>query len=302
MEINVEPVDIYVSKLEKSALTKGLAEQVQKLRKKYGKEYDSLAAQELAILEKLGYDPVKVSTRYIMDYLMELEYFLHHNDYGHHDFDAIRAKIYDNQKVMLETYMPGLCISYICTSILYEKYHFYLTQFIPRLKEASVGVEVGFGEGFYLWVLHSMQPRIQLRGYDISPHAKAFAEEFLAAAEIPDSAYQLQYGNLIEGISADSASADCFVMAEVIEHLPNPEQGIAEMARVLKTGAYFYVSTVIDSNHMDHMVNFEGTEVLETLFRAQHLCIDERMQYRVQDEYPKSADRSVGLAYVGHKQ
>ncbi len=295
-------IETYIERLEKALITRSVAGQIRELRAKYLEEYDAVAIPILKALEDMGYDPVAVTDRYTIDYLMELDHFLRNGDYGHDDYEAIRASIYDDKEVMMETYMPGLLIAYICMSVLYAKFHFYNIDFLPRVKSGGKGLEVGFGDGFYLWNLHRAHPEIKLAGYDISDHAKTFATKFFRAAGISDEAFDLRFGDIREGLSETDGSADWFILAEVIEHLPDPSQGFREMHRVLKPGGVFYLSTVIDSNHMDHIVNFKDVSEIEKLFAENGLAVEARLRYKVDEEVPQSRDPSVGLAFVGRRR
>jgi ubiquinone/menaquinone biosynthesis C-methylase UbiE len=108
----------------------------------------------------------------------------------------------------------------------------------------------------------------------------------------------LQIGNIFKGLPIPNASQDWGILAEVIEHIPNPEQGLFEMARVLKSGAWFYVTTVKDSNHMDHITNFPSVEYVIDLIENTGFAVQEKMIYQMQNDYPESPDKSVGMAFV----
>ncbi len=294
-------IESYVESLDKSIMTRALAAQIRLLQSRYPGEYEEAAGRTLDMIDALGYDATAISYRYIMDYVTELDYFLTHGEYGHDDYDAIRASIYDDADVMHDTYMPGLLISYICTCFLYEKYHFYLKEFLPRLSDASQGIEAGFGDGFYLWNLWHAHKGAFIKGYDISPHAVEFTTRLFHAAGVPEKQYALKEGNLIEGLPEMDNSQDYFILAEVIEHLPEPDVGFREMARVLKPGGVFYLTTVLNSNHMDHMVNFKEASAVEAYFAPHGLAVEKKLEYRIRDDFPKSKDMGVGLAYVGKK-
>ena len=87
----------------------------------------------------------------------------------------------------------------------------------------------------------------------------------------------------------------------MIEHIPNPEAGVREIVRTLKRGGLLYLTTVIDSNHMDHISNFVSPAVVEKMLVGQGLRIIAKKIYHMQDDFPQSMDISVGLAYVAEK-
>lgn len=298
-------LDVFSDSLKKVPMTGGFVEQIDILKQRYGNEYVQVAEDILDLFEMLELDPVKISRKYIYDYLKQLDYFIKHQDYGHADFDEVRKEIYDNEKTMLETYMPGLLISYAYTTILYEKNHLFVSEFLSRLEEKHkgemVGLEIGFGEGFYLWEVLKRCPRAQVLGYDISPYAIKFASNMLHMAGIPTNRYELQCGNILEGIYQPDESVDFAILAEVIEHIPNPKVGIKEIARILRRGGHLYLTTVINSNHMDHISNFDSSSVVESMIESEHMKIVASRIYHMTDDFPESKDISVGLAYIAEK-
>lgn len=295
-------IDVFSQELKKIPMTEGFAEQIKLLQQRYGEEYTKVAESILSLFDHLGLDAVKIGRKYIYDYLKQLDYFLKYQNYGHDNFETICGNIYDNEKVMLETYMPGLLISYAYTTILYEKNHLFLTEFLPRLEHKSVGIEIGFGEGFYLWETLKKNPEITISGFDISPYAIQFASHLLKIAGIQEYQYKLSYGNIFEGIEQPSRSKDFAILAEVIEHIPEPQIGIREIVRILKREGFLYLTTVINSNHMDHISNFESSEYVENMLKKEGLEIIARKIYHMTDDFPNSKDLSIGLAYVVQKR
>lgn len=294
--------DAFSTELKKIPMTEGFVEQIELLKQRYGNEYIEVAESILLLFEQLELDAVKTSRKYIYDYLKQLDYFIKHQDYGHDDFNAIRRKIYDNEKTMLETYMPGLLISYAYTTILYEKTHLFINEFLPLLHNKFKGIEIGFGEGFYLWQILKKHSEITVSGFDISPYAIQFASHMLEVAGIFTNRYDLRYGNIFEGIDYPSGAADFAVLAEVIEHIPNPSLGIREIVRTLKVDGILYLTTVINSNHMDHISNFESPTEVENMIRQENMEIMAKKIYHMTDDFSKSKDVSIGLAYVAKKK
>lgn len=282
-------------------MTGAFVQQIEILRSRYGDEYEEVSNNILELFDTMGLDSVKTSRKYIYDYLKQMDYFIKNNDYGHKDFDSIREEIYDNDETMMTTYMPGLLLSYAYTTILGAKNHLFLTEFLPMLQQATCGVEIGFGEGFYLWEVLKKYPQMKMFGYDISPSAIKFASRVLDVAGVSREQYELQYGNIFEGIAQDTETVDFGILAEVIEHIPNPEIGIREIVRMIKVGGYLYLTTVIDSNHMDHISNFESPKVVEQMLEQENLEIIAKNIYHMTDDFPESKDISIGLAYVAKK-
>lgn len=295
-------IDTFSNELKKFPMTEGFVEQIELLKQRYGSEYVSVAESIFSLFELLELDAVKISRKYIYDYLKQLDYFIKNQNYGHDDFETIRGNIYDNEKTMLETYMPGLLISYAYTTILYEKNHLFINEFLPRLRNNDRGIEIGFGEGFYLWEALKNFPEITISGFDISPYALQFASHLLDVAGISQHRYCLQVGNILEGIQQNTETVDFAILAEVIEHIPEPQIGIHEIVRTLKRTGILYLTTVINSNHMDHMSNFGSPAVVEEMIKQENMEILAKKIYYMTDDFPQSKDISIGLAYVAKKK
>lgn len=290
-----------LEKLKNMPLTVGLAEQIEILQSRYGTEYENVAEGILQLFEELNLDVIKIGRKYILDYLKQLNYFIENKSYGHSDFNKIRKEIYDNKEIMLETYMPGLLLSYAYTTILYEKNHLFVTEFLTKLNENMVGLEVGFGEGFYLWEIYRHFPQIRMYGYDVSIYAIQFAMRVLEVERVSKERYLLQYGDVLVGLQQVDETIDFGILAEVIEHIPNPEVGIREVVRILKRGGLLYLTTVLNSNHMDHISNFESPSEVEKMLEQEGVRIVAKKIYNMKDDFPQSMDISVGLAYVVKK-
>jgi ubiquinone/menaquinone biosynthesis C-methylase UbiE len=288
--------------LEESPLTRNIIPQINLLTERYNEEYVDLAERILSATDQLGWDAFECFSQYIYDYLCEMTQYLKTGEYGHSDFDEVYKKIYGNKEVMEELYLPGLFLAYGFTTILYSKYHIYRNNFLVNLNKDSDGVEVGFGEGFYLWEMCNHIQGIRPKGFDISPSSIKIASNILDKSGqnfvARERDYNLQIGNIFEGLPLDEASQDWGILAEVIEHIPSPERGLFEMARILKPGALFYVTTVKDSNHMDHITNFPSVEYVIDLIESTGFIVQEKMVYQMQKDFPKSPDKSIGMAFV----
>lgn len=268
---------------------------------RYGAVHSQLAEDVLRLAHAMGWDPVEVFTAFIIDYLKQQRLFERKGHYGHDDFEKIRAEILENRELMTGTYLPGVILAYPMTAIAFSKYVFFVRSFLPRLTGSTVGTEIGYGGGFFLWLLLREHPELRVIGFDISPSSQEFAQRFLAAAGLPADRYDLQIGNVFAGLPVEPGSLDWAILAEVIEHIPNPVDAIREAGRTLKPGGLLYVATMIDCNHMDHISNFESPAVVEALMTDNGFTLEDDLLYRVTDDLPDSRDRAVGLAYVARK-
>ena len=117
----------FAEDIKSNPLTAAFSEQICLLEKRYGQEYIKVAEDILELFELLGLDAVKTSQKYVLDYLRQMDYFLKNQDYGHSSFEKVREEVYDNEKTMMDTYLPGLFLAYAYTTIIYEKNHLFLS-------------------------------------------------------------------------------------------------------------------------------------------------------------------------------
>lgn len=121
-------------------------------------------------------------------------------------------------------------------------------------------LDVGCGDGYYLYLLSNLGLKLKLTGTDFDPNALASARKNLKGTRIP-----LVQADLMKGLPFPDNSFDKAVMSEVAEHLPNDVKGLKEVYRVLKPGGILCL-TVPNSNYpfLWDPVNW----VLERLFNT----------------------------------
>ncbi|MBN8868789.1 MAG: methyltransferase domain-containing protein [Solirubrobacterales bacterium] len=88
---------------------------------------------------------------------------------------------------------------------------------------ARTVLDAGCGEGETLERMAGILPA-EPEGIDLNPESVAYAKERLPQA-------QIQVGNLLE-LPFEESSFDLVLCLEVLEHLPEPGAGLAELARV----------------------------------------------------------------------
>lgn len=122
-----------------------------------------------------------------------------------------------------------------------ERLYYYksLRGALLRVKGDPVNVaEIGCGLGMFSYALLSARPHLMLRASDISDHAVAIAGKKLS--RFPNA--QVRLGNA-EDIALPSGSCDVVVSLDVVEHLPQPEQMISHVFRILRPGGIFLFTT-----------------------------------------------------------
>lgn len=287
--------------LKTNPMTIGISTQMDILQTRYGEEYLNISEGLLKIIEDLGYNTFEQAKHYMVDYIKGMMKFLQKGSYSNGTYEEIQEAVYDNENKMLNIYLPGLILAHAVTILVYTKCHLFFNEFLTKLKTGAAGVDVGFGEGFYLLEIMQNIKDSKCYGFDISAHSLKFAPRLFQKAGIDEKRYSLALGDIRKRLPLEDNSMDFAVIAEVIEHITNPENALLELSRVLKKDGLLFLSTVKDSNHMDHITNFPSSEYVEEMIEKAGFKITAKSIQKNQDDFPDSKDISVGLAYVCRK-
>lgn len=97
------------------------------------------------------------------------------------------------------------------------------------LKNGLNIVDLGCGDGFYLYLISNLGLNLNLTGVDPDKNALQSAKKHLSKS------INLKVGE-IEKLPFKTSSVDRIVVSEVLEHLENPTLAVKEVYRVLKPG------------------------------------------------------------------
>ncbi len=103
-------------------------------------------------------------------------------------------------------------------------------------------LEVGCGRGFYLRVLKSVWPNLEVTGIDLNPKYLKKAKEFIGGLRV-----DLRVANATK-LPFKDKTFDRIIATEILEHISDDEKTISEMFRVLKPGGIIMV-TVPSKNY-----------------------------------------------------
>jgi SAM-dependent methyltransferase len=249
-------------------------------------------------VQQLGNDPAACLLEYTVNIIKEQVRFLHSGSYGHDDFDAVRAQVYANAEVMQGFYLDGLLLSYAFWPSQLDTYQFFRSRFLPQLPAQGLGAEVGFGHGLYLLDSLTAQPALRAHGFDISEHSCSYAARLLQQEGVTAQRFQLSLADVRAGLAVPDHSYDWFVFAEILEHIPDPEGALREVRRVVKPGAPIFLTTVMNSNAMDHLYLYTELGQIEAQVAAAGITIEASQVLRVADYTKGSRDPSSTVALV----
>lgn len=212
-------------------------------------------------------DAIEALLEYTVEYMRHQVSFLSSGEYSNTDFEEVFAKVYDNAELMIGTYLPGLYMTQLFWPIHYRVLEVYRKQFLSRLREPAQLIEVGVGHG--LTLLSGLQRHVGARtlALDVSRHAIAFSKGLIAAAGVADERCDFRLIDItrerIPGVSADGAT-----MGEILEHVSEPTLALKHLRAMLREDALAFITTVIDSNAVDHIYQFESLAEIDSMIAA----------------------------------
>lgn len=105
---------------------------------------------------------------------------------------------------------------------------------LPHWQDNLKICDCGIGTGaFSLAFTQAIAPKAQITGVDISPQMLKIARQKLSQANVSHQICQSD----IKRLPFADESFDGVISAHMLEHLPNPAQGLKEMVRVLRPGS-----------------------------------------------------------------
>jgi SAM-dependent methyltransferase len=123
--------------------------------------------------------------------------------------------------------------------------------------------DLGCGSGVILSEILMMKPLWTGHGLDISREAIAYARKLAAHKQVADRT-SFRAGNVTHLPYADE-SLNLVIASEIIEHMPEPELVVREIARVLKPGGQLILTMPLESHTPGHIHTLSSREDLRDL-------------------------------------
>jgi len=139
------------------------------------------------------------------------------------------------------------------------------------LKEAKI-CDLGFGAGVLLSSILERKKDWFGYGIDISRSCYNYALKRLELLNLSNRA-DLSMGDIRKMKFKDNFF-DVILASEILEHIPNVEEGLKEIVRVLKPGKYAILCVPVQMPAIDHLYIFKDDKEIKELYKKMRLEID----------------------------
>lgn len=221
------------------------------------KKADQIIADVLAVTQSDAVEIARLLRRYIR---------LRRERDDHLPFDEARARIYDQAFYPVVTHFT-YALQPSATARLNFVKGVVGSINMPR---ASVA-DLGCGSGVILSEILMMKPLWTGHGLDISQEAIAYARRLATHKRVADRT-SFRAGNVTQLPYADE-SLNLVIASEIIEHMPEPERVVGEIARVLKPGGQVILTMPIESHTPGHIHTLSSREDLRLLCERAGLTV-----------------------------
>ena len=174
------------------------------------------------------------------------------------DFEAVKTKLYETK------YYPiGEHLNYISFPPALERKAF-ISKHFSRFKESSHFCDLGFGPGVLTAFILEQDTSWRVEGVDISEECLHHAQRLLEKKKVLARS-TLSVGD-VRSLPYPDDTFDVVIAVEVLEHIPNPEAGLAEAMRVLKPGGYAMTALPVQLPMWMHLYDFDTPDEVLALY------------------------------------
>jgi len=183
------------------------------------------------------------------------------------DYDE-HADVYQDRDLMVRRYLPGLYLAQLLWKNHYQKLRFFRDQVVPNVVPRGRALDVGAGPGTFGLTLARQHPDLEVVFNDISP----FSEEMVTALSSRQARISFLEGDFLH-LSVDRPF-DFVVFSEVVEHLSDPEAGMAKLATVVDDSGQIFFSTATNAAFYDHTIIYESVDQIRNMIKDHGFAID----------------------------
>lgn len=175
------------------------------------------------------------------------------------DFEAVKTKLYETKYYPISEHL-----NYIAFPPALERKAF-IGKHLERFEAKSYFCDLGFGPGVLTAFILQQNASWHVDGVDISHHCLYHAQRLLRKKEALERS-KLLIGDM-RNLPYPDDTFDVVIAIEVLEHIPDPETGLAEAMRVLKPGGYAITALPVQLPLMMHLYDFDTPDEVLALYK-----------------------------------
>ncbi|MCH8822019.1 MAG: class I SAM-dependent methyltransferase [Planctomycetes bacterium] len=229
-----------------------------------------------------------------VDFLRRQVAFARTGDYQAEDAQTVYEEVYHSASVMKE-YLDGLLLTYIAWPNHYRLLQFYRDSYLAQGPSGRC-LEVGPGHGFLALLQIQSHEDNTLLGIDISPYSVAYSKECLAAAGVDGSRFEIRLGDATDNYANVTECFDRIVMAEVLEHVEQPQTLLRSAVKCSHDQTLIFLSTVVNIEAIDHLYLYRSIEEVRQMIDDCGLTIVEELDMPL--EFASEASESYEVALI----
>lgn len=229
-----------------------------------------------------------------IDFLRRQAAFVRTGDYQAEDAQAVYEEVYCSESVMRE-YLDGLLLTYIAWPNHYRLLQFYRNRYLSKGPRGRC-LEIGPGHGFLALLQLQADNGNTLLGVDISPHSVAFSDELLTVAGIDRARFEICEGDATNDFAGVTGPFDRIVVAEVIEHVEQPQTLLRSAVKHSHPETLLFLSTVVNIEAIDHLYLYRSLDEVREMIDECGLAIVEELDLPL--EFADAPAESFEVALV----
>lgn len=229
-----------------------------------------------------------------IDFLRRQTAFIRTGDYQAEDAQAVYEEVYCSESVMRE-YLNGLLLTYIAWPNHYRLLQFYRNRYVSKGPPGRC-LEIGPGHGFLALLHLEADSSNTLLGVDISPHSVAFTDELLTVAGIDRARFEICEGDATKDFAGVTERFDRIVIAEVIEHVEQPQRLLRSAVEHSYPETLLFLSTVVNIEAIDHLYLYRSLDEVREMIDECGLAIVDELDLPL--EFADSPAESFEVALV----
>lgn len=208
----------------------------------------------------------KIYLWYTKTVRIEEMYFAKEKAYRLKTYKEAYEQVYSRDDYMRE-YAIGLGLTQIMWPNHYSIFRFFLDQFVPLIRSAKTGAEIGVGHGLFHSEALLGAPEMSSFLIDVSPATLEFTKKTIAASGISSARVTTYVGDIQKQNPIPDRSLDALLFGEIIEHIEEGEAVFVKLSKKMKETGLCYFSTAANAPAEDHILLFTSIQEIRSFIK-----------------------------------